>query len=110
MTACSLPIRAAGGAAGHRPFDGGGDCGVFQRPARAIMDGNVKRVFARVFGIDTYPGEKKTEEAMWRRAEALLPEEGIESYTQGLMDMGATLCTRSSPSCERCPMQALRGV
>jgi A/G-specific adenine glycosylase len=71
----------------------------------AIMDGNVKRVFARVFGIDTYPGEKKTEEAMWRRAEALLPEEGIESYTQGLMDMGATLCTRSSPSCERCPMQ-----
>ena len=71
----------------------------------AIMDGNVKRVFARVFGIDTYPGEKKTEEAMWRRAEALLPEQGIESYTQGLMDMGATLCTRSSPSCERCPMQ-----
>ncbi|MBV7539297.1 A/G-specific adenine glycosylase [Duganella sp. sic0402] len=71
----------------------------------AIMDGNVKRVFARVFGIDTYPGEKKTEEAMWRRAEALLPEAGIESYTQGLMDMGATLCTRSSPSCERCPMQ-----
>jgi len=72
----------------------------------AIMDGNVKRVFARVFGIDTYPGERKTEEAMWRRAEALLPEAGIESYTQGLMDMGATLCTRSSPSCERCPMQA----
>ena len=72
----------------------------------AIMDGNVKRVFARVFGIDTYPGEKKTEEAMWRRAVALLPEQGIESYTQGLMDMGATLCTRSSPSCERCPMQA----
>lgn len=71
----------------------------------AIMDGNVKRVFARVFGVDTYPGERKTEEAMWRRAEALLPEEGIESYTQGLMDMGATLCTRSSPSCERCPMQ-----
>jgi A/G-specific adenine glycosylase len=71
----------------------------------AIMDGNVKRVFARVFGIDTYPGERKTEEAMWRRAEALLPEVGIESYTQGLMDMGATLCTRSSPSCERCPMQ-----
>jgi A/G-specific adenine glycosylase len=71
----------------------------------AIMDGNVKRVFARVFGIDTYPGERKTEETMWRRAEALLPGAGIESYTQGLMDLGATLCTRSSPSCERCPMQ-----
>ncbi|KQV44696.1 MULTISPECIES: A/G-specific adenine glycosylase [unclassified Duganella] len=72
----------------------------------AIMDGNVKRVFARVFGIDTYPGERKTEQAMWARAEALAPAEGIEAYTQGLMDMGATLCTRSSPSCERCPMQA----
>ncbi|MBB3120218.1 A/G-specific adenine glycosylase [Pseudoduganella violacea] len=71
----------------------------------AIMDGNVKRVFARVFGIDTFPGEKKTEQAMWRRAEALLPASGIESYTQGLMDMGATLCTRSSPDCARCPMQ-----
>ncbi|UGQ46783.1 A/G-specific adenine glycosylase [Massilia endophytica] len=78
----------------------------FSAGARAaIMDGNVKRVFARVFGIDSYPGERKTEEAMWRRAEALLPQEGIESYTQGLMDMGATLCTRSSPDCTRCPMQ-----
>lgn len=72
----------------------------------AIMDGNVKRVFARVFGIDTFPGEKKTEAAMWLRAEALLPETGIESYTQGLMDMGATLCTRASPDCARCPMLA----
>ncbi|OYO31929.1 A/G-specific adenine glycosylase [Janthinobacterium sp. PC23-8] len=72
----------------------------------AIMDGNVKRVFARVFGIDAYPGEKRVEEAMWRRAEALLPETGIESYTQGLMDLGATLCTRSSPDCGRCPLQS----
>jgi A/G-specific adenine glycosylase len=72
----------------------------------AILDGNVKRVFARVFGIDRYPGERKTEEAMWARAEALAPGEDIEAYTQGLMDMGATLCTRSSPSCGRCPMQA----
>ncbi len=73
----------------------------------AILDGNVKRVFARVFGIDSYPGEKKTEDALWRRADALLPEgEGIEAYTQGLMDLGATLCTRSSPDCARCPLRA----
>ncbi|MCL6485865.1 MAG: A/G-specific adenine glycosylase, partial [Janthinobacterium lividum] len=71
----------------------------------AIMDGNVKRVFARTFGIDAYPGEKRVEDAMWRRAEALLPETGIEAYTQGLMDFGATLCTRSSPDCGRCPLQ-----
>ncbi|HCY62464.1 MAG TPA: A/G-specific adenine glycosylase [Oxalobacteraceae bacterium] len=70
----------------------------------AILDGNVKRVFARVFGIDAYPGEKRVEDTLWLRAEALLPEEGIESYTQGLMDLGATLCTRSRPSCERCPL------
>ena len=42
---------------------------------------------------------------MWQRALALLPEDGIESYTQGLMDLGATLCTRSSSACGRCPLQ-----
>ena len=72
----------------------------------AILDGNVKRVFARVFGIDQYPGLKPVEDALWRRAEALTPaEEGSESYTQGLMDLGATLCTRSRPDCPRCPLQ-----
>jgi len=71
----------------------------------AILDGNVKRVFARVFGIDQYPGIKLVEEALWRRAEALLPDSGIERYTQGLMDLGATLCTRSRPDCARCPLR-----
>jgi A/G-specific adenine glycosylase len=71
----------------------------------AILDGNVKRVFARVFGIHGYPGAKLVEDAMWQRARALLPEDQIESYTQGLMDLGATLCTRSSPACQRCPLQ-----
>ena len=70
----------------------------------AIMDGNVKRVFARVFGIDRYPGEKQVEDAMWRRAVALLPEQDVEAYTQGLMDLGATLCVRSRPDCHRCPL------
>jgi A/G-specific adenine glycosylase len=79
----------------------------FSSGARAaILDGNVKRVFARVFGVEGYPGEKAIEDALWRRAVALLPAEGIESYTQGLMDLGATLCTRSSPDCVRCPLQA----
>lgn len=71
----------------------------------AILDGNVKRVFARVFGVDQYPGEKRVEDALWLRATALLPDEGIEAYTQGLMDLGATLCTRSRPDCGRCPLQ-----
>lgn len=70
----------------------------------AILDGNVKRVFARVFGIDGYPGSKPVEDVMWQRAVALLPQDGIEAYTQGLMDLGATLCTRNSPQCQRCPL------
>jgi A/G-specific adenine glycosylase len=70
----------------------------------AILDGNVKRVFCRVFGIEGYPGEKRIEDALWRHAEALLPEREVEAYTQGLMDLGATLCTRNSPSCPACPM------
>jgi A/G-specific adenine glycosylase len=71
----------------------------------AILDGNVKRVFARVFGIDSYPGEKKTELQLWQRAEALLPDEEMEAYTQGLMDLGATICTRSKPRCSSCPLK-----
>lgn len=70
----------------------------------AILDGNVKRVFARVFGVEGYPGAKAIEDKLWLRAVALLPENGIEAYTQGLMDLGATLCTRSRPACERCPL------
>lgn len=70
----------------------------------AILDGNVKRVFARVFGVEGFPGSKPVEDQLWLRAMALLPQEGIESYTQGLMDLGATLCTRSKPACERCPL------
>lgn len=70
----------------------------------AIMDGNVKRVFCRVFSIDGYPGEKSVEQALWRRAEALLPNEDLESYTQGLMDLGASICIRNKPSCAACPL------
>lgn len=72
----------------------------------AILDGNVKRVFCRVFGIDAYPGTKAVEKELWQRAESLLPAEGMEAYTQGLMDLGATVCTRSKPSCNTCPLQA----
>jgi A/G-specific adenine glycosylase len=71
----------------------------------AILDGNVKRVFARVFGVDGYPGEKKVEQALWQRAEALMPTRDVESYTQGLMDLGATLCTRNKPLCMVCPLK-----
>lgn len=70
---------------------------------RAILDGNVKRVFCRVFGIDGWPGDKQVENRLWQLAETLLPERDIRPYTQGLMDLGATLCRRSRPECGRCP-------
>jgi A/G-specific adenine glycosylase len=69
----------------------------------AILDGNVKRVFCRIFGIAQFPGEKQVENLLWRRAQALLPERELQAYTQGLMDLGATLCVRSKPSCSTCP-------
>jgi A/G-specific adenine glycosylase len=80
----------------------------FAFAARAtILDGNVKRVLARVFGVEGFPGEKKVENAMWTLAESLLPSNAsnaeVSAYTQGLMDLGATLCVRGKPDCVRCP-------
>lgn len=77
----------------------------------AILDGNVKRVLARCFGIEGFPGERAVETRLWELAESLLPESGVEGYTQGLMDLGATVCTRSRPNCPICPMASVcRGL
>jgi A/G-specific adenine glycosylase len=70
----------------------------------AILDGNVKRVFARHFGVDGYPGAAAVERQLWALAGQELPADGIETYTQGLMDLGATLCSRSRPRCTECPV------
>jgi A/G-specific adenine glycosylase len=72
----------------------------------AILDGNVKRVLCRAFGVEGFPGDKKVETRLWELAESLLPKSGIEIYTQSLMDLGATLCTRGKPACEKCPLAA----
>lgn len=72
----------------------------------AILDGNVKRVLCRNFGIDGFPGLAAVDRRLWTLAESLLPEGDIEAYTQGLMDLGATLCTRSRPRCGYCPLAA----
>lgn len=69
----------------------------------AILDGNVKRVLCRVFGITGFPGLTAVDRKLWALAESLLPESGIEVYTQGLMDLGASLCTRGTPHCPACP-------
>jgi A/G-specific adenine glycosylase len=74
------------------------------RQRRAILDGNVKRVLARQYGVEGYPGQAKVEAGMWLLAEELLPEKGIEIYTQSLMDLGATICIRHRPACNDCPV------
>ncbi len=78
---------------------------VFAFGAReAILDGNVKRVLARHFAVDGFPGKQAVERELWMLAESLLPARDIEAYTQGLMDLGATLCTRGAPACGSCPL------
>ena len=71
-----------------------------------ILDGNVKRVLARHRGIGGWPGAPKVEAVLWRAAEEALPGRAIEAYTQGLMDLGATVCVRTNPHCDACPVAA----
>ena len=71
----------------------------------AILDGNVKRVLARVHGIEGWPGSPAVEKQLWAIAEALLPVARLADYTQAQMDFGATLCTRHEPACVICPLQ-----
>lgn len=75
----------------------------------AILDGNVKRIFARFFGIDRYSGQSETLTKMWRLAEESLPQHGnpdeLKVYTQALMDLGATVCIRNRPLCGQCPLR-----
>jgi A/G-specific adenine glycosylase len=80
---------------------------VFAHGARqAILDGNVKRVLARLRGVNGYPGDTKVADRLWEEAEKLLPRRGVEAYTQGLMDLGATVCLRGKPRCDACPLRA----
>jgi len=81
----------------------------------AILDGNVRRVFARHFGIEGDPASTRVQQVMWRHADAELPAlraeteaqaDAMRAYTQGLMDLGATLCTRGVPDCGRCPVRS----
>ncbi|MBK8163872.1 MAG: A/G-specific adenine glycosylase [Gammaproteobacteria bacterium] len=71
-----------------------------------ILDGNVKRVLARYHAIEGWPGQPAVEKRLWERAEAHTPRDRVGAYTQAIMDLGATLCTRGAPDCARCPLAA----
>lgn len=72
----------------------------------AILDGNVKRVLARCYLVEGHNGQSKYEKSLWPIADVLTPKKGVELYNQAMMDIGATICTRSSPKCENCPIQS----
>ncbi|MBL8517171.1 MAG: A/G-specific adenine glycosylase [Betaproteobacteria bacterium] len=75
---------------------------------QAILDGNVKRVLARCFGIEGFPGERAVENELWALAEALLPDaKVVPVYIQAQMDLGATVCMRAKPRCAACPLADL---
>lgn len=76
----------------------------FQERA-AILDGNVKRVLARYHAVDGWPGQSETLNQLWEIAEHYTPNKRCHEYTQAMMDMGATVCTRSKPKCEQCPVR-----
>ncbi len=70
----------------------------------AILDGNVKRVLTRWLALEGWPGQKQIENELWDWAIRLTPAERVEHYNQAMMDLGASLCSRSKPQCAICPM------
>jgi A/G-specific adenine glycosylase len=71
----------------------------------AIVDGNVRRTLARFYGVEGWSGVPAIDKQYWALAEKNLPQKRLADYTQAIMDFGATLCTRSKPQCNECPLQ-----
>jgi len=81
----------------------------------AVLDGNVRRVLARHAAVAGWTGQAAVQKRLWAEAEARLPARRGADYTQAIMDLGAMICTRSKPACERCPVSSdcqahLRGL
>lgn len=77
----------------------------YDRPA-TILDGNVKRILARYHAVEGWPGTTAVANQLWQLAEASTPRRQSAAYTQAIMDLGATLCTRRQPACSVCPLVA----
>ena len=71
---------------------------------RAILDGNARRVLARVHAVEGWPGKAAVSRTLWNLAETNTPSERVRDYTQAIMDLGATVCLRRNPRCDACPL------
>ncbi|KMW73405.1 adenine glycosylase [Photorhabdus luminescens subsp. luminescens] len=69
-----------------------------------ILDGNVKRVLARCYAVEGWPGKKEVESSLWQISTNVTPAQEVEYFNQAMMDLGAMVCTRSKPKCEICPL------
>ena len=71
-----------------------------------ILDGNVKRVLSRFYAVEGWPGKREVEQRLWQLSENNTPKKRTADYTQAIMDLGATLCSRSNPRCAECPVSS----
>lgn len=76
---------------------------IAMQQAQPILDGNVKRVLARLHTVAGWPGQNAVAKVLWELAEHYTPRKRAAEYTQAIMDLGAMICTRSNPSCDQCP-------
>lgn len=89
----------------------GAICSISLKQAEPILDGNVKRVLARFHAVEGWPGKKPVLDKLWRFAELHTPkqhtnETRVDHYTQAIMDLGASLCSRTKPQCGLCPFES----
>ncbi len=76
------------------------------KQSQPILDGNVRRVFARFFAISGWTGDRKINQELWNISRRHTPQQRCADYTQAIMDLGATLCTRSKTNCDDCPVRS----
>ncbi len=74
------------------------------KQSHAILDGNVKRVLCRFMAVEGWPGKNAINKLLWEHSRCFTPEKNVADYTQAIMDLGATICIRSNPFCNKCPV------
>ena len=89
---------------GIGPSTAGAIAAIAFKQRAPILDGNVRRVLSRFHAVDGEPAKAETQAMLWEHAQAHTPSRSVDKYTQAIMDLGATLCTRRNPACTRCPV------